>query len=143
MLDTWLIWVILAAAFIIGEIFTAGFFILWFGVGALAAAVVAFLGLNAGWQWGAFVIVSGILLAISRKFADRFAGKQPPGIGADRYVGKEGIVLEDIDNAKNTGRIRVEEEEWRAKSESGEVISAGKTVKVLKIEGTRLLVKSK
>ena len=126
MLDTWLIWVILSAAFIIGEIFTAGFFILWFGVGALAAALVAYLGLNSGWQWGVFVIVSAILLAISRKFADRFAGKQPPGIGADRNLGKEGIVLEDIDNMKNTGRIRVEEEEWRAKSESNEVIPKDK-----------------
>ena len=130
----------LAAIFIVGEIFTAGFFILWFGVGALVAGTLALLGLSAGWQWGGFVVVSGVLFAVSRRFADRFTKKQPPGIGADRFVGKVGMVLEEIDNMKNTGRVRLDREEWRAESETGDIIPEGAQVTVTRVDGVHLIV---
>ena len=79
----WIIWMIIAGIFIVGEIFTAGFFLLWFGIGALVAAVLAILGLGAAWQLGAFTIVSVFLFIISRGFADKLSKKQPPGIGED------------------------------------------------------------
>ena len=122
----WLIWMVVAAAFIIGEIFTMGFFLLWFAIGAALAGILALIGLGAGWQWGTFVVVSLVLFIVSRRFAERFTKKQPPGIGADRFIGKEAIVLEEIDNAQNTGRIRLKKEEWRADSKNGEVIPPGK-----------------
>ena len=130
-----------AAILIVGEIFTAGFFILWFGVGAAVAGILALLGLNAAWQWGAFIVVSGVLFAVSRRFAERFTKEQPPGIGADRFIGKRAVVIEDIDNLKNTGRVRMGKEEWRAESESGESIPEGQSVAVTKIDGTHLIVK--
>ena len=136
----WLIWFILAAIFIVGEIFTAGFFILWFGVGAAAAGVLALLGLGPIWQWLAFVVISGILVAVSRKFANRVTKEQPPGIGADRFVGMVGMVLEDINNLNNTGRVRMNKEEWRAESENDEIIPKDTKVKVIKVDGTHLIV---
>jgi membrane protein implicated in regulation of membrane protease activity len=138
--QVWWIWMLLAAAFIIGEIFTAGFFLLWFGIGAAIAGVLAIMGFGAGWQWGAFIVLSGVLFAVSRRFAERFTDKQPPGIGADRFISKSGVVLEAIDNINNTGRIRLEKEEWRTESETGEVIPVGTKVKVTKVKGTRLVV---
>ena len=51
----------IAALFIIGEIFTQGFFLLWFGIGAAVAGICAILGLGVGWQLGSFVVVSGLL----------------------------------------------------------------------------------
>ncbi len=136
----WWVWMIIAAIFVVGEIFTMGFFLLWFGIGALAAGILALAGLSIGWQLAAFVVVSGILFAVSRRFAERFSKKQPPGIGADRFIGLEGVVLEEIDNIKDTGRVRLQKEEWRAESDSGEVISAGKRVKVTRLAGTHLVV---
>ena len=138
----WWLWMALAVIFIIGEIFTAGFFILWFGVGAAIAGLLAIAGLGAGWQWGAFIIVSGVLLAVSRKFAERFTKKQPPGIGADRFIGKQGTVLEEIDNAKNIGRVRLGKEEWRAEADKDEIIAVGDRVQVVKLDGTHLVVKT-
>ena len=91
----WWIWMIISAFFVVGEIFTQGFFLLWFGVGAAVAGVLALLGVSFGWQLAAFVVVSLALFASSRRFAERFSKKQPPGIGADRFIGKQGIVLED------------------------------------------------
>lgn len=132
---------ILAAVFVVAEILTAGFFLLWFGVGAAVAGVLALLGVGAVWQLLAFVVVSLVLFLSSRRFADRFSKQQPPGIGADRLKGKTGIVIEAIDNKQNTGRVRVERDEWRAESESGAPIDNGVDVVVVEIEGTRVIVK--
>ncbi|MEE4312376.1 MAG: NfeD family protein [candidate division KSB1 bacterium] len=140
-IEPWYIWMIVAAILIVGEIFTAGFFILWFGVAAAVAGMLALLGLNAAWQWGAFVIVSGVLLAFSRKLADKFSKEQPKGIGADRFIGQTGVVLEEIDNTKNSGRVRLGKEEWRAESYDGVNIRKGETVEVTRLEGTHLIVK--
>ena len=137
----WMIWIFFAAIFIIGEIFTAGFFLFWFGIGALAAALLAALGLGPVWQWGTFVILSAVLFATSRKLGDRVTKKQPPGIGADRFIDKFCNVLEDIDNDANKGFVRMDKEEWRAVSETGEKIAKGTKVKVVSIDGTHLVVK--
>lgn len=136
----WWIWMALAACFVIAEIFTMGFFLLWFGVGALAAGVLALLGLGMGWQLIAFIVISFLLFAISRSFAERFTKTQPPGIGADRFIHKKGVVIEEIDNIKNTGRVRIGKDEWRADSHTDENIPVGKTVEVVSVDGTHLVV---
>jgi membrane protein implicated in regulation of membrane protease activity len=140
-IEIWWIWMAVAAFFIIAEIFTMGFFLLWFGVGAAVAGVLDLLGAGIGWQLAAFVLISGVLFVVSRRFAERFSKKQPPGIGADRMVGSEGVVLEEIDNAKNTGRVRVKKDEWRADSETGEIIPEETRISVTRMDGTHLVVK--
>jgi len=114
---------------------------LFFGIGAAIAGILALLGFGVPWQWGSFIVVSVILFVISRRFAERFSKKQPPGIGADRFIDKRGVVLEEIDNIKNTGRVRIGKDEWRADSDTGEIIPTGKTVEVTRVEGTHLVVK--
>ncbi len=139
--NLWWIWMVIAAIFVISEIFTAGFFILWFGIGAAIAGILALLGVGSVWQWVAFVIISGVLFAVSRRFAERFSKKQPPGVGADRFIGKIGVVLEDINNIKNSGRVRIDKDEWRADSDTEEVITKGTRVIVTGLDGTHLVVK--
>lgn len=131
-----------AALLVVGEVFTAGFFLLWFGIAAAIAGIAAMLGLNAGWQWGIFVILSAALFGTSRKFAERFTKQQPPGIGADRFVGRQGVVLEEIDNIKNTGRVRIDKEEWRADSAGGDVIPKGTIIVVTRLDGTHAVVQT-
>jgi membrane protein implicated in regulation of membrane protease activity len=138
--EMWWIWMIIAAIFVIGELFHMGFYLLWFGVGAAVAGILALLGLGAVWQWGSFIVLSMILFAVTRRFAERFTKKQPPGIGADRFIHQKGVVIEEIDNMKNTGRVRIGKDEWRADSDTGEVIPLGRMVKVIRVEGTHILV---
>ena len=138
--QAWWIWIGLAALLVIGEIFTAGFFLLWFGIGAGVAGILALLGLGDGWQWASFLVISIGLFAISRKFADKITLDQPPGIGADRFIGKQGVVLESIDNTKNKGRVRIDSDEWRAESNDGEIIPQNAKVEVIRVAGTRLIV---
>jgi membrane protein implicated in regulation of membrane protease activity len=137
----WWAWMILAALFIVGEIFTAGFFLLPIGIGAAIAGLIALLGGNTIWQLVVFVIASFILFLVSRRFAQRVTKEQPPGIGADRFVGEECVVLEAINDLNDTGRVRMGKEEWRARSENGENIATGTKVTVVRLSGTHLVVK--
>jgi len=139
-IQIWWIWIFFAVVFIVAEIFTAGFFIFWFGVGAAIAGILALLGASNLWQWIAFIVSTSILTIISRKFADKFSVKQPEGIGADRFIGEKGVVIEKIDNIGNTGRIRVNKEEWRAESASGKILNVNTKVKIVKIEGVHMIV---
>ncbi len=102
---------------------------------------IAIFGVGAAVQWAVFVVVSGVLLAVSRRFADRFTHKQPPGIGADRLIGRRGVVLAKIDNLENAGKVRVDKEEWRAESDDDSVIEAGTRVEVVRLDGTHAVVR--
>ena len=137
----WWIWMAIAAFFIIAEIFTMGFALLWFGIGAAVAGILALLGCGLGWQLASFIVISGVLFAVSRSFAERFTKKQPPGVGADRFIHQKGVVTEEIDNIRNTGRVRIGKDEWRADSDTDETIAAGKIVEVTRVDGTHLVVK--
>lgn len=137
----WWAWMIIAAVFIVGEIFTAGFFLLPFGVGAAITGLAALLGAGTVWQLIIFVASSLILFLVSRKFAERVSKEQPPGIGADRFIGAECVVLEDVNNLSDAGRVRMGKEEWRAESDSGEDIKTGTRVTVVRLSGTHLVVK--
>jgi membrane protein implicated in regulation of membrane protease activity len=139
--EIWWIWMFLAAILLIGEIFTAGFFLIFLSVGAAAAGVLALLGVGRPAQFIVFIILSGILFVFGRRFAERVTEKQPPGIGADRFIGQKGMVLESIDNNSNKGSVRIGQDEWRAISESGDIIQEGTNVEVTKINGTRAVVK--
>lgn len=139
--EFWWLWFLLAAFLLVGEILTFGFFLLWFGIGAVAAGVCALLGLGLVWQLTVFFLGSLILLALSKKVADRISYEQPQGVGATRFLGSRCVVLEAIDNLKNTGRVRMGKEEWRAESESGLPIPKGLEVIVTAVSGTHLIVK--
>jgi len=140
-MQIWLMWLILAGILLIGEVFSAGFFLFWFSIGAAAAGFTALFGANEIVQLIVFVVVSGVLFATGRKFANRVTKKQPPGIGADRFVGGTGVVLEEINVTSNTGKIRLNQESWRAESENGEIVPVGAAVKVLRVDGTRVIVR--
>lgn len=140
-MDIWVwIWSVLAAALIIGEIFTAGFFLLPFGIGAAVAAAMAYFGLANGWQWAGFLITAVALLLSLRRFADQVTHDPPERMGADRLIGKRGVVIEEVEPNDGRGRVRIEREEWRADSEGTEVIPVGAQVIVDKIVGTHLVV---
>lgn len=133
------IWILIAAVCFIGELITAGFFILWFGVGASVATVLSYLGFSETTQFIAFILVSIILLALSRPFAKRITMGMPDKKAAsDRLIGEKGIVIEDI-SLKDGGIVRISGDTWRAVSDQD--IKEGVSVLVEKIEGVKLVVK--
>lgn len=139
--ETWRwVWTLFALGMGIGEIFTAGFFLLPFAIGAAAAAVLAWLGVALAAQWLVFFGVSAIAFAYLRKFIDRQDDQIQPRIGANRWLEARGVVLQDIDPHAGTGMARIDTEEWRAISEDGTPIAAGTRVIVTDVQGSRLVV---
>lgn len=134
-------WVILSAFLVVGEIFTAGFFILPFGIGAAVSAALAFMGFGLVAQWVAFLIVSVALLLPLKRFADSVTPDSGVGVAADRVIGKVGLVLEAVQPHGVTGRVRLGSEEWRAASDSEETIPEGASVEVQRIDGTHVVVR--
>lgn len=141
-MDVWFwVWVVLAAVLIVGEMFTAGFFLLPFGIAAAMTAALAFVGVPIGWQWAVFLVMSVILMFSLRRFSDRVTHEPPERMGADRLIGKEGVVIEPVEPGDGGGRVRIEREEWRADALGSDVIPVDARVIVEKIVGTHLVVR--
>ncbi len=135
--DQWeWLWTITAFVFAVGEIFTAGFFLLPFAVGAGTAAVLAWIGAGQVWQWSAFLLLSVVTLFWMRRFSPEYT--PGPDIGANRYRNRTGFVTETIDEASGTGRVKVDSEEWRATSH--EIIEVGARVRITSVAGTKFVV---
>jgi membrane protein implicated in regulation of membrane protease activity len=136
------IWLVLAAALLVGEMLTAGFFLIVFGIGAIGAALVAGFGGSQLWQWLTFVVVSALTFAGTRRFADRVhKGSEDSNVGAERFEGMQVRVLKSVDNAASEGMVKVEGGEWRADSADGRVIEAGQLVEIIRVEGAHLIVR--
>ncbi len=138
------VWAGVAVLFLVGEIFSAGFALLWFGIGAGVSAVLAVFNLPLWLQIIVFIFLSSVLFGLSRIFFKRVTrNAEKVGIASDRAIGKTGVVIVRIDPDIGKGMVRVDHEEWRAESVDGKPIEAGKKVEVVRLEGVRLFVKSK
>jgi membrane protein implicated in regulation of membrane protease activity len=137
-----LAWLIVGVVLIIAEMVTPSFFLIWFGIGAVAAAGAAYLRATSTLQWIVFLGSSAALVLCSRLFARRVTPGPPPlRTNIDEYLGETGVVIQRIDPVANTGLIRVKKEEWRA--DADEVIEEGARVEVIGSGGAHLKVRRK
>ena len=136
------IWVALLAAFIIIEAATAQLLTVWFAVGSLAALITSFFTDDIIVQVVVFVVVSVIVLAGTRPFVKKITKTRKQPTNADMYIGKEGIVTEDISNLRATGLVKVNGSVWTARAENDSAeIPEGTLISVVRIEGVKLIVR--
>jgi membrane protein implicated in regulation of membrane protease activity len=138
--DEWVIWLIVAVAFGVGEIATLSFFLAPFAGGALVAAIVAAAGGPTALSWVAFLVVSVALLAALRPVALRHR-KQAPSLrtGTAALVGHTATVVERV--GADEGCVRLDGEIWTARPfDEDQVFEAGTRVQVLEIRGATALV---
>src|SRR5258707_11576891 len=84
----WIFWTILGAILIIAEVFTTGFVLLWFGIGALAAALAGLLGVNSiALQFLIFAVVSIALTTASRTIFVNYFSREKSGGGLKPRIG--------------------------------------------------------
>lgn len=142
----WIVWLIIAALFIGAEVLTPGFFLLWFGVGALVAAALALLGITSvAAQIIAFLLVSIALLIASRTIFERFLlpSSSSPSLktGVDKMIGQVGLVVEPSHGALNEAAVKVFGSVWTAFPIEGEKpLAEGETVAIERIEGNSIYV---
>lgn len=137
-----LAWIILALTCFALEMFTGTLVVVWFGVGALAAAgTVPLLPSTELWwiPWLVWATASVGLVLASRKFANRLGLGGTILANSDALVGKKGYVESEINPVKGAGRVLIGGEDWKASSDR--VIPAGVSVRIIEVKGAHLLVK--
>ncbi|HSQ36528.1 MAG TPA: NfeD family protein [Acidimicrobiia bacterium] len=132
------IWLGVAAVFGIGEIFTAGFFMLPFAAGAVVAFVLALLDVEPAIVLVVFLVTSVLVLVVIQSLVRR-GDQRTVAVGANRFVGRRVLVLERVDRLAGTGRVRLDTENWRATTD-GDPLEPGAEALVVEMRGTRLVV---
>lgn len=138
---SWWLWILLGIALLVVEMLTpGGLFALFFGVGALATAVVSLLGAPETVQWLAFTILSIVLLATLRhSLQEKLRGR--PAAPIDSLVGEEVVLLGEIP-AGGEGKAELRGVPWTARVASGIALRAGQRCKVERVEGLTLWVRA-
>lgn len=134
------VWLVAAAALAIGEMVTAGFFLLPFAVGAGAAGILAIVGASIPSQIVTFVVVSVLVLWLLQRFARKDLHGELLPVGAARYMGALAVVTEDVNRVHGTGMVKMGTEVWRATTDGNDDIEIGAEVRVVEVRGARLVV---
>ncbi len=135
------IWIAVIVAAVIVEAVSAQLLSIWFALGGAAALITSFLTESIAIQAVVFTVVSVVSLAVIFPLVRKSLKKNEHiKTNADRYIGKLAVVTEDISNIDAKGQVKVDNQIWSARSDNGESVSAGTQVKVLRIEGVKLIV---
>ncbi len=138
------IWLIVFVACIVIEIISMGLTTIWFAGGALVAAIGAAFSAPIWVQVILFVIVSFVLLYFTRPIAVKYFNKDRVKTNAESLVGKQAIVISEIDNLQGIGQVTVEGKEWTARTtEDNVTLPVGSVVIIRAISGVKLMVEEK
>ena len=135
-----LIWLGLLIVSVVAEGISVGLTSIWFAAGALLALISALLHAPLWVQLTLFIGVSLVCLAAVRPLARRYLNSRVVPTNADRVIGSEARVTEDIDNIRGKGAVIVGGVTWTARSEGDEPIPAGSLVRIERIEGVKVFV---
>lgn len=136
-----ILWGAIFVAALIAEIVTLQLVTIWFAVGAAGAFIAAMFGLGLAAQLAIFVLVSVILLLVTRPMLTALRVKRQPRTNADLNVGETAVVIEAVNPALGTGRARLGGVDWMAVSETGSIIPAETIVMITRVEGAKLYVR--
>ncbi len=135
-------WLILTIVTAVLEAVTVQLVSVWFAAGGLAACVVSLFTDDIIVQLGVFLGVTVLALALTRPLVRKLRENRMVSTNSDKYIGQTAIVLQQIDNESATGLVRVASSKWTARSVDGRVIAKGSRVKILSIEGVKLIVEA-
>lgn len=134
-------WLLGAAILLLIEIATVSLTSIWFAGGAVVAAIVSAFHGPMLLQIGSFIVVSVILLVLTRPVAVKYMNSKVEKTNADALVGRKCRVTVTIDPPEPAGNIRINDVDWAARPLDGEsVIEAGTEVIIREISGVKLLV---
>ena len=135
------VWIVTALLLILIQLLVPNATVLYMAIGALVAALLTLVGFIPLIQIGAFLlfIIIGLLLRPRSKSSPIAVAETV--FGLERLIGQEGVVVTTIDPERLTGRVRVDNEVWKAFSDTGELIPDGAQVIVLALQNDRLRVR--
>ena len=135
-----IIWIAALVVFIVLEAATTALVSLWFIGGSAAALIAALLHAPLWLQIALFLVVSVGLLIALRPLAAKLS-RSGEKTNLDRIIDRRVAVTETINELENTGAVKVDGQEWSARTEDGSVVEAGAVVRILRVEGVKVYVK--
>jgi len=141
-METWHILMAIGIISFIAEIFTAGFISGAVGIGFIFAAIGNYTGLEIKWQILLFAFGVALTYFLIRPIITKYGyRKVNVKTNQEALINKNGTVTEEINHLKNSGRIKIDGDDWKAKSFNNERIQIGTIVTVVEIESVVLIVK--
>lgn len=140
----WWIWLVLGLLLVAGEmLMPTDFFLMFFGVGALAASVTTAIGLTPGAisQSVVFVLVAVVSLLTLRGRLRNLLHRDMPDRGVDSLVGEIATAVDEIP-AHGMGKVILRGSPWNARNPDAESIGKEARVRVEKVEGITLVVRA-
>jgi len=136
-----IVWLGIFLVLLVLEIISLGLTTIWFAGGALAAFAAALLGANIIIQAVLFLVISLVLLFVTRPIAVKYFNNNLAKTNVENVIGKTAKVSRQIDNVNSLGEAVLEGETWMARSENNEIIAEGTLVTVVAVEGVKLIVR--
>lgn len=137
-------WLVVLVVLVVIELLTMGLTTVWFAGGALVATVAALLHAPFALQIILFLIVSVLLLFFTRPLAVKYFNKDRVRTNAESLVGRQAIVISEIDNLQGIGQVNVGGMEWSARTRmDGIKLPVGTVTTVLAINGVKLIVEER
>ena len=133
-----ILWAVVFAVAVVFELVSMQLVSIWFAVGALAAFIASFYLPFTG-QLAVFIGVTALMLIVTRPLIKKLKRPAIP-TNHELDLGKQAIVIEDIDASAGTGRVRVQGVDWSASAKDGNPIKSGETVTIVEMSGARVTV---
>ena len=135
-----ILWLIVAFVAGVVEAVTVALVSVWLAIGAVCAAVAAWLGASSGVQCVVFAAVSLVLLVLTAPLCSKFRVQKKIPTNADMLIGSVGIVTEEIDPMHGRGEVKVGGQRWSAQTRDASRVAEGETVTVEEIVGAHVVV---
>ena len=126
-MDTYIVfWLAATVVFVLVELMTVGLTSICFAAGSFVA----------------FILVSVVLLALTKPWAGKYINSRTVKTNVDSLVGERAVLTEDADSMKQTGKAVVNGQEWTVRpQDETQVIRKGELIEVVKISGVKLIVR--
>ena len=138
-------WVVFGVVLMLSEIVLTTFFVLWFGIAAVAMGGLLFFvpGIDLTWQIFIWTLLSSLLALFWFKYLKPLSvDRTKAGLSREAIVGEVGQVIQ-VPHAEKRGKLRfpapiLGSDEWLILSQDD--LSAGQKVRVMDVSGNSLIV---
>ena len=136
----WWHWLVLGLVLVVAEMAAAGgFYIIFFGIGALIVGGLAAFGL-AGPVWMQILLFSLISVASLALFRNRMLKSFQPDPQAplvDALVGEVAVAIDDVSPGA-IGKVELRGASWTARNVAGVTVARGARCRVTRVDGLML-----
>ncbi len=137
-------WLAVLVILVVIELFTMGLTTIWFAGGALVAALISIPGLPVSLQIFVFLAVSAVLLYFTRPVAVKYFNRDRVRTNIESMVGRQAIVISEINNLEGVGQVNTGGMEWSARSSYNNIVlPVGAVVTILGVDGVKLIVEER